>query len=355
MNCDLSMKKGFFSNLLLMVYICMTPLRAEENDPSDGLYVGVWTTAWDPPSSMESLDSFNEVNPFAMALDERSLPFTVHPGLLKDALQGRPAGGIVVPVVVNDVVSGGRIRTLKSDRSVSRFLSDPRLAARHLECLLSLSRGFDGIEIDYERIPPSLWGRFGRFIEALGKALKANGKKLYVDLEPGFFRRGDLMNRYGPGLVRDTDGIKLMAYYERSAVSFQPGSGSSLAWVLETVQLALKVVPPEKLTVSLSLAGTEWVPVLTPGFPLWKGKHLHYGRVMELLSERNAEILWDGGSLCPYFYYVHEGIERKVWFENERSLAEKIRAVRSLGVRRFCFWYWGRRHPRFSTLGLSPH
>lgn len=247
---------------------------------------------------------------------------------------------------------------LKSRELLAELLSKPRGVQRHVEELSRLveSQGFDGIEIDYERVPPALWEPFTRFAEALAGELHRKGKRMNVALEPGALHRGKDQARilkYWPRLARCADALKFMCYYERGDYSKESGAGNSLAWVEDTARKALELVGPDKLWVALSLAGTDWVSA-SESSGVREVRRLHYGQVLKILSDSGAQVRWDPESASPYFRYVDSGERHEVWFEDERSLKAKVDALRAIGVKRVAIWYLGARHPDVRSLGLCP-
>ncbi len=339
--------------ILLAAGLAIVGARAARAQaPADADAMSAWIVPWDMQADTQALACFGEIRPFALGLSSAPALDRAYPKLLGTASGLRRKGIRVVPAVVNDVFAGGRLQTLKSDRAVAELLSDPRAMAAHIADLAALARDYDGVEIDYERIPPPAWPLFVDFIARLAVDLHRGGKSLSIDVESGPLYRGDLARRYWPVLARAVDGINLMDYYEHTGLAWRPGAGSSLAWTVETARRALEFVPSEKLAVAVSLAGTDWAPVLAGPAPGWRGARLNYGQVMKLLDESQAAVEWDDASATPHFHALRDGVGHEVWFENERSVGEKIRALRRIGIKRYAVWYWGRRHPDPRASGL---
>ena len=328
----------------LACFFLLSPARARAASGAPKTGFSAWVVPWD--SAGAAAGCFDELNPFAFALSSAPAPVLAFPKLMKDVLRRRRRGDLVVPVVVNDVYSEGNEAELKSDRALSVLLSDSGRTARHVAELEAAAQGYDGLEIDYERIPPDLWRPYTEFVERLGASLHKHGKRLYIDLEPRLLRSKDWAR-----LVRAADRIKVMAYYERGGDAARPGPGNSAAWVVETARLALRVVPPEKLVIAVSLAGTDWAPSAPGGPSSWTAKRLNYGQVMDLRSKSGAKVSRDASNV-PYFHAVRDGRDDEIWFEDARSLKVKIRALQALGIKRIAFWYWGRKHPDAGALGL---
>ena len=54
--------------------------------------------------------------------------------------------------------------------------------------------------------------------------------------------------------------------------------------------------------------------------------------------ENNAEIQFDEVAQSPYFYYVRNGIQHVVWFEDVRSLQAKFNLMKEYGLRGASYW-----------------
>ncbi|MBI4375386.1 MAG: hypothetical protein HY549_02940 [Elusimicrobia bacterium] len=323
----------------------------------DAVPAAAWVVPWDPVSLAPDspLDCFDEINPFVFALDREHRVSLAYPKLAQALFKrGRP-GQLNIPVVVNDVIdSGGKVLALKSISAVSLILASPQRISAHVAELVKAAEGFDGIEVDYERVPYPLWGRYIRLLEELAVALHARGLRLHVDLEAGMlYGLGEpYARRYWPMLAAHADRVKLMCYYERGAYSDAVGPGNSLVWVERTASKALELIPAAKLSLALSLSGSDW-QVPWPKIPgLRRMERLHYGRVLALADRHRSRIVWDHEKSSPYFTYTRKNTLHEVWFEDERSFYEKIKAVRTAGVQNVSLWYLGAKHPDLESLGL---
>lgn len=330
----------------------LVPSTARSASSSTG--ASAWIVPWDAPADLSGREwsCFNEINPFVYAFNKDKEISLVYPKLLEQAERSRPEGTLLIPVIVNDLFgSESKVDTLKSIGLLTKLLSRRGRLEKHAEEIAKLveEKGFDGIEIDYERIPPPLWGRFIEFNAKLGSLLHAKGKRLNVGLEGGLLHRmgGVIPRRYWSELAKSVDLIKLMCYYERGYTD-PAGPGNSKEWVVDTVKRALTVIPAEKLSVSLSLAGMEWT------VPSSKVKRIHYFQVQNHLRRPGAKERWDELRSSPVLEFEDNGVRHEIWFENERSLAEKTQAVREAGARHVSFWYIGSRHPQIAQLGLCP-
>jgi spore germination protein len=312
-----------------------------------------WIVPWDKTAAENAgLSCFSELNPFVYAFAHDHSVKAVYPELL--AYAPKTPGQLVIPVIVNDVFDkNGGMKMLKSPELLSSILNDGAKIEKHVaEIMATLPIDWiDGVEIDYERIPPGAWGQFNVFMRRLAQELHARGKRLHVDVEAGPAENGKAKEYWGE-LARHADSIKLMAYYQRGAWTGETGPGSSLAWIERTARRALEAVPAEKLSIALSLAGTEWELPYPRVAARRKVERLHYDKVLDLLGKRAGKRLWSEEEKAPYFDYEWKGAKRRLWYEDERSLAAKLEALRGAGVRAVALWYLGKRHPDLNTAGL---
>lgn len=316
-----------------------------------------WVVPWDlaPASTLDSC--FDQVNPFVFAFDGRGRPVLLDRAALARALSARARGAKVIPVVVNDVEDSSGAGASEKNRAILlQFLNTDELIDKHVHALMTSvwSDDFDGLEIDYERVPWPLYGRFARFIDRLADELHKRGKTLSVDLEAGaLLSSGGPGARYWPQIARSADQLNLMMYYERGAFSSDVGPGSSLAWFARTAKTAASVVPAAKLTLVVSLSGTDWQTPYPRDITERRVRRLHYGEVEALMARVGARPLWSRRWSSPYFTYEHDGHAHEVFFEDERSVAAKFAAARAVGAR-VGLWYLGAIHPDLGQLGLCP-
>ncbi len=317
----------------------------------------VWLVPWDELPASALGPCVQEIDPFVYAFDAKDRPYLAYPGLLQRVVEQRNPQIQVVPVLVNDVLAArDRMKEEKSIELLTRKLNSDKLVRRHVQEVLSAAArpDVDGLEIDYERIPPALYGRFADFVEQLAAELHKRGKILSVDLEAGplvVAKQADIAKNDWPRIARAADEVKVMMYYERGDFSDAAGPGTSLSWLGANLRKAARYIPPDKLFAAISLSGTDWPAPYSPRDAAGKVERLHYGQVLQLLRKTGASPEWDARWSAPLFRYAASGRQREVWFENERSIAEKVRAAAGTGAGA-ALWYLGADHPDVSRLGL---
>ncbi len=92
----------------------------------------------------------------------------------------------------------------------------------------------------------------------------------------------------------------------------------------------------------MSNYGYDW------SLPYVKGesmaRSLSTDEALLLASENGAEIKYDTSAASPYFNYVKDNIIHEVWFEDARSIGERLSLCAEYGFRGCLYWNLSRRN-----------
>lgn len=250
-------------------------------------------------------------------------------------------GTIVVPTVQNVV-------NKKFDGAVAAtVLATPASRETHASAIaqLAITNAFDGIDIDYERVPTTSRANFTAFLGTLGQKLHAANKKLSVTV---YAKTSDRANWNGPGaedwpaIGTIADSVKIMAYdYHES--SSGAGAITPLDWLDQVATYAESVLPRSKIMIGLPWYGYDWAsdgrvttmsytaatllarnngatvsrdvngePTFTfPGHTVFFQDAESYARKVELLKQRHSSIggfaAWSAGVEDPAIWSVIRG------------------------------------------------
>lgn len=150
-------------------------------------------------------------------------------------------------------------------------LADPTRRAAHVSDIVNLvtSRGFDGIDLDYEQFAfadgRASWAatqpNWTAFVNELSAALHAQGKLLSVTIPSPC----DTANKCGGtngywvynigGIAAAADRIRIMTYDFHVGA---PGTIAPIGWVTTSMQYAATQVPANKLVVGIPAYGRSW-------------------------------------------------------------------------------------------------
>ncbi|WP_250278023.1 glycosyl hydrolase family 18 protein [[Clostridium] colinum] len=107
--------------------------------------------------------------------------------------------------------------------------------------------------------------------------------------------------------------------------------------VKQVLDYAITVIPPEKIFMGIPNYGYDWPLPFIKG--VTKAKSIGNVEAIDIARKNNAEILFDEIAKAPYFYYYdNNNIEHVVWFEDARSIYEKLTTAFSYGFIGVGYW-----------------
>ena len=106
---------------------------------------------------------------------------------------------------------------------------------------------------------------------------------------------------------------------------------------------AVRRVPPSKLLLGLPLYGREWV-VTSHGMT---AHSLAYKDLKHYLEDSASERYWDDLVRTTRFQLREGETLRTAWFDDARSLREKMKLARAYHLRGYAAWRLGVEDPEF--------
>ena len=193
--------------------------------------------------------------------------------------------------------------------------------------LITATRNFDGLQIDFENIPPRSGDAFLSFLGELRDGLP--DKMFTIAL---YSRTRRLQNDvYDYERIKPyVDRILVMGYDEHWGGG-PAGPVASLQWCRRVAEYSLRVIGEDKLIMGLPFYGRAWAN---------QNHHraLIYTTTERLINTYNATVRRENG--IPTFDY-NVNISVKVYFEDEYSLSTRMEMYKSMGVKAIGFWRIG--------------
>ncbi|MCW2697566.1 MAG: hypothetical protein JWR62_2651 [Modestobacter sp.] len=243
----------------------------------------------------------------------------------------------VIPTVQN-YLDGGWQGDL-----VAGFLGDPAKADAHREALVqaAVDNGWDGVDIDYESLPPTAGPVFTDFLTKLRDDLHAQDMALTVAVPARVNDTDDWGLAYSYKVLgRIADQVRIMTY-DHSWSGSDAGPVAPLDWVNSVAHYAAQEVPKDKLMLGLATYGYDWVGA--------QGVNLQATNAVELAQRVGATPKWDATASAWTFRYEQDGQQHTVWFEDARSLAAKQQVAIDLELRGVAIWALGGEDPELWT------
>ena len=222
---------------------------------------------------------------------------------------------------------------------------------------LVMKNNFDGIDLDYEGFAfvdgNSSWKstapRWVEFIKELSVALHSKNKLLSVTTpylyDPKEKQKGYFVYAWAD-IASSIDRLRIMTYDYAVA---KPGPNGPITWVDKTVKYAMSIMPPSKVFIGLPGYGRDWITAVSGKCPVTAPPGIKAGAKAATFLMVNAErkaaidnavpVFDEKTSEATYSYsQIYNGqtstgaattctVKRTVWFQNERSYAERMALV----------------------------
>lgn len=237
---------------------------------------------------------------------------------------------------------------------VDSILSNEALRQRVIENTANavFSKGFGGVDMDFEFIDPSLADEYALFIEELKNAL-GEGFVVFADLAPKTYRTqpGLLYEAHDyPLLGESADKLFLMTY-EWGYMYGPPLAVSPIENVRSVIEYAVSEIPPEKLFMGIPSYGYDWPLPFVQGET--RAETLSSAEAVDLARREGATIRYDESFMAPYFYYVKDSVQHVVWFQDARSVDALARLAEEYSLDGINVWNIMRRFPNLWQVLLS--
>ncbi len=183
----------------------------------------------------------------------------------------------------------------------------------------------DGIDLDFEELPPALGGDLVTFVSELSTQLRRMGKKVVVDL-PVQHRAYDARR-----LAASADWLLLMAYDQHSLPG-EPGPIAAFPWVESALGELARQVPANQIILGLGGYGYDWGPK--------RVEPLSFAAALSRAA-RPEVIQWDPAARAPWFAYTGADGSHTVWFNDAASFQPLLRLAERNRVAGVSLWRLG--------------
>ena len=246
---------------------------------------------------------------------------------------------------------------------VNKVISDPQKRKVHTQEILTKvdEFDFDGVDIDYEALKKPQRNDYTQFIKELADALHKQDKLIGISIHPKTSE--DNPAEYNGSQAQDWQNLAKVVdhmyfmtygeYWDKSKV----GPIASLPWVRNVINYALSIgVPRKKIFMGIPLYGLKWQKINGAFEPAQsETEELLYDDIYYLINNSSGEVKWDSKSHASYFEYQTLGISNIIWFEDSRSVEDKIKFANKTGLGGVGFWRLGGEDPQvWTTLHNSP-
>ncbi|MCM3573941.1 LysM peptidoglycan-binding domain-containing protein [Mesobacillus subterraneus] len=245
--------------------------------------------------------------------------------------------GIIPLLVLQNTTAAGFSKEL-----AGRVLSSPTYRRNLVASLVNLAtqRGYGGISIDLEFIPPPQREDFNSFLRELKAAMGNLILHVNVHAKTEDIPTNPIIGAYDYKTIGEIANIVAVMTIDYGYPGGPPDPISPLWWIALVVRYSLTLIPRGKLQIGLPLYGHDKV-VSTNQF-----------RALSVLDAQNlgisagAVIQYDTAARSPWFRYWKGTEEHIVWFEDIRSYIEKYRLIDLYQLNGTTYWQLSLKAPQ---------
>ncbi|NPV26107.1 MAG: hypothetical protein HPY81_01360 [Firmicutes bacterium] len=220
------------------------------------------------------------------------------------------------------------------------LLNSPENRRRLIDNALKLvdKDGYQGINLDLEMVKAEDRDGLNLLVKEFRDQLKPRNLELSLALPPKnadtkWFAAYDYTILGGLA-----DRVVIMAH-DLHWKGGPAGPIAPLAWVESVLQFAKTQIPSDKILLALGVYGYDWPE---------RGTARSYtpAQLAELMCIYNVSPEWDSAAQSPYFTYRDsQEVNHTVWFEDDRSLRQKMNLPEQYGIAGISLWKLGNGFP----------
>ena len=199
-------------------------------------------------------------------------------------------------------------------------------------------KNYYGFDVDFEYLDGSNRDNYTDFVRRLGIALNDNGYMLITALIPKASgeQPGGLYESHDYGGIGAVSDYVLLMTYEWGYTFGPPMAVAPLNEVERVLNYGVCVINPDKIFLGVPNYAYDWPLPYVSGTT--KAKKISNVDAVELAIEKGVNIEFDEVAQTPYFHYTENGTEHVVWFDDARSIDEKLNLVPEYGLYGVGYW-----------------
>lgn len=228
----------------------------------------------------------------------------------------------------------------------------------------ALQTGIDGINLDFELISSECGEHYIQFVRELSVKCRQNGLVFSIDnyVPMPYNEHYDLKEQ---GIMADY--VIIMGYDEHIDGSYEAGSVASYDYVKAGIEDALQMIPNTKLINAIPLYTRLWTetPKTAEELESEAGTEaanypskvssvaMGMDEATKAVQEAGAQAAWDDKTKQNYAQWETEEGTHKIWLEDNQSIEEKLKLIKSNNLAGVAQWKLGWENPSVWDLILQ--
>lgn len=199
-------------------------------------------------------------------------------------------------------------------------------------------KGYMGINLDLEYIPPKNRENYNNFIMRLHERLSAEGLILTTAIAPKISATqvGTLYQAHDYSAHGKYSDKVIIMTYEWGYLYGPPLAVAPITEVEKVLRYAVSEIPPEKILMGMPNYGYDWTLPYKQGR---SARTLSLNAAVNLANSVGSEIEYSTSSDAPFFTYRDStGDDHVVWFDDARSFMARMKLISAFGLGGISFW-----------------
>ncbi|NLW57112.1 MAG: SH3 domain-containing protein [Firmicutes bacterium] len=278
-------------------------------------------------------DKITTLAPFFYRLDkEGNLSGQTNSELIRMA----SASGTKVLAVVTNISSSNF-----SKDTIHALLRSKTARSKAISEILNLlkSKGYSGVNIDFEGVPVADRPYLTAFFRELSNSLRANNYLVTAALPAKTAEEewSAWSGAYDYQAIAPYLDLAIIMSYDQHYANGPPGPVAAQTWVERVISYSLRHFSPQKLIMGIAAYGYDWNQN--------SGRALNYAAIQSLINQYKIAPKWHEEYKTPYFSYTKSGVKHEVWYENRQSTAAKLELIDKYNLRGVAIWRLGYEDP----------
>ncbi|MFA9423692.1 MAG: glycosyl hydrolase family 18 protein [Sedimentibacter sp.] len=245
--------------------------------------------------------------------------------------------GVAPLMLISTLTEEGKF----SNELAHLILNDENVQNKLIENVLKnlKEKGYYGLDIDFEYVRPEDKEAFVNFIKKITERLNSQGFEVFTALAPKISstQEGLLYEAHDYSAIGDASNKSLLMTYEWGYTFGPPMAVAPVDKVREVLDYAVTQIDRDKIYMGIPNYGYDFTLPFVKGES--KADSLSNVEAVKLAAKVGSNIQYDETSKAPYFiYYDKQGKQHRVWFEDARSIQEKLNLFTEYGLEGAGIW-----------------
>lgn len=199
-------------------------------------------------------------------------------------------------------------------------------------------KNYYGFDVDFEYLSSANRDLYTAFVGKLENALNENGYILITALAPkaSSDQPGDFYESHDYGGIGTVSDYVLLMTYEWGYAFGPPMAVAPLNQVEKVLDYALSVIRREKIFLGIPNYAYDWTLPYEKG--VTKAEKISNVEAVSRAILYGSTIQFDEVAQTPFFMYNSDSTEHVVWFEDARSIDEKLKLAQKNDLYGIAYW-----------------